>query len=115
MRAIIIFRGHLPAATGTGPEWLLLEGGREGAAGFRENPAAPVTFQERLPTLDRDKGNEKKTQVVIQPLKPRCRRATGRAGPRLVIDLHLLGLHTPDEKEEDTPPLEPAGAPGSRN
>jgi len=71
MRAKIVVRSHLPAATGTGPEWLLLERGGEGAAGFRENAAAPVTFQERLPTLYRDKGNKKKTQVVIQPLKPR--------------------------------------------
>ena len=71
MGAKIIVRGHLPAATGTGPEWLLLEGGREGSAGFRENATAPVTFQERLPALNRDKGNKEKTQVVIQPLKPR--------------------------------------------
>ena len=71
MGAKIIVPGNLPAAPGTGPEWFLLERGRDRAAGFLENAAAPVTFQERLPALDRDKGNEKKTQVVIPPLKPR--------------------------------------------
>jgi len=71
MRAIIIVRGHLLAATGTDSEWLLLERGREGTAGFRKNAAAPVTFQEALPPLDRDKGNKKKTQVMIQSLEPR--------------------------------------------
>ena len=70
MRAIIIFRGNLLAATGTDSEWLLLERGQEGTAGFRKNTAAPVTFQEAFPALYRDKGNKKKTQVVIQSLKP---------------------------------------------
>ena len=70
MRAKIIVRGHLPAATGTGPEGFLLEREREGAAGFRKDAAAPVTLQERLPAFYRDEGNKKKTQVVIQPLKP---------------------------------------------
>ena len=71
MGAKIIARGHLLVAPGTGPERLLLEGGREGTTGFRKDAAAPVTFQERLPTLNRDKGNKKKTQVVVQPFQPR--------------------------------------------
>ena len=71
MRAKIVVLGHLLVAPGTGPEGFLLERGREGTAGFRKNAAAPVAFQEALPALYRDKGNEKKTQVVIQPLEPR--------------------------------------------
>jgi hypothetical protein len=59
------------AAPGAGPEWLVLKRGREGTAGFRKNTSTAFTFQEALPSLDRDEGNKKEAQVMIQALEPR--------------------------------------------
>ncbi len=75
--------------------------------GVVKNPPAPVAFQECLPPFDGDEGNEEKAQVMVQPFEPGRGPAALRTGTRLIIDLDLLGLHTADEKEENTPPPEP--------
>jgi hypothetical protein len=38
-------------------------------AGFIEDPAAAVAFQEGLSPLDGDQGNEEKTDVLVQALE----------------------------------------------
>lgn len=69
IRAEFKVRGRLLAAPGAGPKWLLQKRGREGTAGFRKNASTAVTFQEALPSLDRDEGNEKEAQIMIQALE----------------------------------------------
>jgi len=96
----------LPAATGAYPQWPRPGRVRLGLTGFSENPATPVAFQEKFSSFDRDEGNKKKTQVMIQAFEPSEGQSTIRAGPLLVIYLNLLGLQTPDE-DESAPPLEP--------
>jgi hypothetical protein len=41
---------------------------------------------------------------MVQPLEASRGQAAIGTGPSLVIDLHLLGLYTANEKEEDAPP-----------
>jgi len=84
------------------------EWARLGLAGFPKNPAAVVAFHEYLPPLDRDQGNKKKAQVMIQAFEPNRGEATIGASPRLVIYLNFPGLHTADENE-GPPPLRTAG------
>jgi len=73
--------------------------------GFVKRPAAAVAFQERFSALDRNQGNKEEADIVIQPLAPRRRQATLRAGPRLIVDLNLLRLH-PANEDEGSPPWE---------
>jgi len=75
-----------------------------GMAGFIEDPAAAVAFQEGLPPLDGNQGDEEKADVMVQALQPGGGQTTPGTGPGLIINLHLFGLHAPDKKEEDPPP-----------
>ena len=78
---------------------------RLGTAAFVKHSAAAVAFQKRFSALDRNQGNKEEADIVIQPLAPRRRQATLRAGPRLIVDLNLLRLH-PANEDEGSPPWE---------
>ena len=75
-----------------------------GLAGFIEHPAAAVAFQEGLPPLDGNQGDEEKADVMVEALQPGRGQTASRADPRLIIHLYLFGLHAPDKKEEVPPP-----------
>jgi hypothetical protein len=47
-----------------------LDGTQVGMPGFIEDPAAAAAFQEGLSPLDGNQGNEEKTEVMVQALKP---------------------------------------------
>ncbi len=106
VRTKIEIRGHWPATLGADPSCFVVERPGLRSTGGIKNPPAPVAFQECLPPLDGDEGNEKKAQVMVQPFEPGRGQATLRTGTRLILYLDLLGLHTADE-DEDAPPLEP--------
>jgi hypothetical protein len=73
-------------------------------AGLVEDTSAAVAFQEGLPPLDGNQGNEEKTDIVVKTLEPGRRQAASGTGPSLVIHLNFLRLYPPDKKEEDPPP-----------
>ena len=58
------------AALGAGLGITELDGAHVGMAGFIENPAAAAAFQEGLSPLDGNQGNEEKTDVMVEALKP---------------------------------------------
>ena len=80
------------------------EGACLGTAGFIKNPAAAIAFQEGLSPLDGNQGNKEKTDVMVQALQSGGRQAASGTSPSPVIQLNLLGLYSPDKKEEDPPP-----------
>ena len=57
------------AALGAGLGRTELDGAHLGMSGFIEDPAAAAAFQESLPPLDGNQGNEEKTDVMIQALE----------------------------------------------
>jgi len=71
---------------------------------FIKDSAAAVAFQEALPTLDRDEGNEEKAYVMVQPLEPCRGQTTVGTDPRLVIHLRFSGLYSTDKDEGTSPP-----------
>jgi hypothetical protein len=81
---------------------------RLGAAAFVKNAAATVTFQKRLSALDGNQGDEEQAKIMIPPFPPGRRQAAGRTGPRLIVDLNFLRLHSANE-DEDAPLLENQG------
>jgi hypothetical protein len=58
------------AALGTVLGRTELDGTHVGMPGFIEDPAAAAAFQERLSPLDGNQGDEEKTEVMVQALKP---------------------------------------------
>jgi hypothetical protein len=70
IRTIPEARGDRLAALGAGLGRTELGGAHVGVAGLIENPAAAAAFQEGLSPLDGNQGNEEKTDVMIQALKP---------------------------------------------
>jgi len=72
--------------------------------GFIEDAAAAAAFNEGLSPLNRDQRDEKKAYIMVQSFEPGRGQTAPRTGPGLIIHLNLLGLHTPDKKEEDSPP-----------
>ena len=103
MGAILEVRRHLFPAAGTKAGWFVRGKFRLRAAGFVKDSAAAVALQKRLSAFDGNQGNEKKTNIMIQPFAPRRRQAAGRAGPGLVVNLNLFRLHSANE-DENTPP-----------
>jgi hypothetical protein len=75
---------------------------------FLEIAATTVALQELLPPFDRNQGNKKKAEIMIQSFEESGREAALGANPWLVIHLNLSGLNTTDEKKEVAPPREPA-------
>jgi hypothetical protein len=63
-------RGDRLAAPGAGLGWAEFNGAHVGMSGFIEDPAAAAAFQEGLSPLDGNQGNEEKTDVMVQALKP---------------------------------------------
>ncbi len=59
-------RRHRLAALGAGLGRTELDGAHLGMSGFIEDPAAAAAFQEGLPPLDGDQGNEEKAYVMVQ-------------------------------------------------
>ena len=58
------------AALGAGLGGTELDGAHLGMPGFIEDPAAPAALQESLPPLNRNQGDEKKADVMVQAPKP---------------------------------------------
>lgn len=81
---------------------------RLGMAAFVKHSAATVTFQKWLSALDGNQGDKEQAKIMIPPFPPGRRQAAGRTGPRLIIDLNFLRLHSANE-DEDAPPLESIG------
>jgi len=69
-----------------------MEGTGLGTPGRIEYTAAAVAFQEFFAPLDRDQGNEKEADVMIQPFETSGRQPAGRAWSGLIIDLDLFRL-----------------------
>jgi len=108
VRAILEFRRELFAALGAAAGGLGMKKIRLGPAAFVKHSAAAVAFQKRLSALDRNQGDEEKTEVVIQPFPPGRRQAAVRTGPGLVIELNFFRLHSANE-DEDAPLWESRG------
>jgi hypothetical protein len=70
IRTIPEARRDRPAALGAVLGRRELDGTHVGMPGFIENPAAAAAFQEGLSPLDGNQGNEEKTEVMVQALKP---------------------------------------------
>jgi hypothetical protein len=79
---------------------------RKGGTSSRliEDRAAAVAFQKILPSLKREKGNKKETQVMVNPGPAGGRKTALGAEPRLVIHPNLLRLYPANEEKEDPPP-----------
>jgi hypothetical protein len=103
-RAVPEFGGDWLAALGAGAGRPVLERTHMWMAGLVEDTSAAVAFQEGLPPLDGNQGNEEKTDIVVKTLEPGRRQAASGTGPSLVIHLNFLRLYPPDKKEEDPPP-----------
>jgi hypothetical protein len=70
IRAIPEARRDRSAALGAVLGRRELDGTHGGMPGFIEDPAAAAAFQEGLSPLDGNQGNEEKTEVMVQALKP---------------------------------------------
>jgi hypothetical protein len=107
---------HLPAAFWAYRKRPGLERPLPGPPAFLKNLAAPVAFQENLPSLDRDQGDKKKAQVMIHTFEPGRGQAAIRADPCLIIDSNFFGLYPADKNESAPPALSPSsrspGKPG---
>ena len=66
-------------------------------------PAAAGAFNIGLTPAHGNHGDKKDAQIVVPAHQTRAGQPAGRAGPGVVIQLDLLGLHTAD-KNEDPPP-----------
>jgi hypothetical protein len=66
IRTISEARRDWLAALGAGLGRTGLDGAHRGMPGFIEDPAAAAAFQESLPPLDGNQGNEEKTEVMVQ-------------------------------------------------
>ena len=105
---IFEFRRELFPALGAAAGRFGMEKIRLGAAAFVKHAAATAAFQKRLSPLDGNQGDKEQAEVVIQAFPPGRRQAAVRTGPRLIIDLNFLRLHSANE-DEDAPPLESTG------
>ena len=103
--AIFEFRRELFPAPGHRRDDFGMKKIRLGTAAFVKHAAATVAFQKRLSALDGNQGDKEQAKIVIQPFPPGRRQAAVRTGPRLIIDLNFLRLHSANE-DEDAPPLE---------
>jgi hypothetical protein len=81
---------------------------RRGTAAFIKNAAATVALQKRLSSLDGDQGDKKQAEIMIEPFSAGRGQAAVRTGPRLILDLDFLRLHSANE-DEGPPPLESPG------
>jgi hypothetical protein len=61
---------HLFSACGTGLKWSVLQGAWLRPARFVKVLSAAVTFQKKVSPLDRDQGDKKEAQVMIDPFEP---------------------------------------------
>ena len=95
---------NLPTAPRASPAGFILGRTGTGLTCFIENAAAAIAFEKALPPLDRDQGNEKQTDIVVQPLEAGRRQAATGADPRLFIHFYSSGLNSTDENEGASPP-----------
>ena len=106
--AIFEFRRELFPALRAAAGRFGMEKIRLGAAAFVKPAAATVALQKRFSPFDGNQGDKEQAEVVIQPFPPGRWQAAVRTGPRLIIDLDFLRLHSADE-DEDAPPLKSQG------
>ncbi len=91
-------------APGTGKRESSLKPVGCSAASLIEDSAAPLAFEERLSSFDRDDRDKEEAQIVIDSFQTGGRKTAVRACPRLIVDFNFSGLYPADKKEEDTPP-----------
>ena len=84
----------------------MLEGTRLRSTRFIKNAAAAIALQKAFSPLDRDQGNEKQTDIVVQPLEAGRRQAATGADPRLFIHFYSSGLNSTDKDEGSSPPIQ---------
>jgi len=86
------------------PIGLFLERTGPDSACLIENSTATIALQKALSPFDRDEGNKKQADIVVQPLEARRGQTAVGADPRLIIHLHSSGLNSTDENEGPSPP-----------
>ena len=72
---------------------------------FIKDAAAAIALEKALSPFDRDEGNKKQADIVVQPLEACRGQAAVGADPRLIIHLYSSGLNSTDENEGPSPPL----------
>jgi hypothetical protein len=87
------------------PIGLFLERTGLDSACLIENSTATIALQKALSPFDRDEGNKKQADIVVQPLEACRGQAAVGADPRLIIHLYSSGLNSADENEGPSPPL----------
>jgi hypothetical protein len=84
----------------------MLKGTRLRSTRLIKNAAALIALQKAFPPLDRDQGNEKETDIMVQPLEAGRRQTATGADPRLFIHFYSSGLNSTDKNEGPSPPIQ---------